>query len=1417
VKAWHCVVFCALALLAATLILLVRLDLTPASAQQAVVRIEPASQEVTTGSQFTVRVMVDDVANLGSYEFILQFDPSVVTYESVANGDFLGSTGRQVFCPPAIVDVVAGTVRFGCASSGSGTPPSGSGQLAEVIFSADAEGTSPLDLIMVSLSNPLAEDIPAFAENGSVSVVAGTPGPTFTPTLTRTPTLSPTPTLPSTPTPTVGPTPVPSCGAAPGETVACILPTGQTVPRGTNFSVAVVVENVTNLGAYQFTLEFDPVILAYVSAVNGPFLGSSGRAVNCDPPSPAGNSVRLVCRTLQSEPNGPNGAGILARVTFSPIREGIGLMGLVDIILADIQGNEIPIAAVGGASVVVVPPPTPTPTPTITPGPSPTPSTTPTPTLTPTPTATPTEGPSPTPTATPTTAPSPTPTPTRGPVLVRVDPAAQMAYVGIPFAVNVVVDNVVNLGAYQFTLGFDPAILNYVSLQNGSFLGSTGRTVNCNPPVLKPDSASMVCRTLGATPQGPSGTGVLATATFLPVNTGIAFIDLRGVILANPSGVGIPAGEQDGSVAVQPAPTPTPTLSPTPTLTVTPGPSPTPTTSPTPTLTRTPTATPTVGPTPTPTPTPGPVVVRIDPVWQTAGLGVPFMVNVVVDNVVNLGAFEFTLGFDPAILQYVSLRYGSFLGSTGRAVSCPILEHDADSVRTVCLTLGASPPGPRGSGVLATVTFLPVNTGIAQVSIEEVILTDPMAKVITAGKQGGAVTVGPAPTPTNTYTPGPSPTPTITPTPGPSPTPAPTATLIPGTAAVIVDPASQAVVVGDYFTVDVRVENVNNLGAYEFALEFDPDVVSYVTVTNGPFLGSSGRPVFCPDAITDVGKLRFGCVTSDGETPGASGSGQLAQVVFQAVAPGTSPLDLTRLALTNPWGEEIIASMVGGSVSVSALGASSAGTGLPAGLFGAAAVLAGMVGLLLRSGSGGAAGKHLRRRLARRLRDSCLLTSRVLAPLAAVLILVVVLGLWLVVTRGGFGAAPVAGAADPIVMFKNPQTANLWLCDDAIAPCDGPGEGELAINEEVANIPDDTGLGAFEFLIYFSRGVANVSVIEGPFLSSTHRQTECQLLEAENWLRFACTSTGGEAGPSGSGVLAYMTMRPDPDLVLRPTAGNGVLVRLLDDRWEAGLADESGAPIPIDEVTSATVLIQALEGDVNYDCRVNVIDEQAVSGRYGTVFGILPYSTFFDLEPSIPDFDIDIKDLQFVYGRDNSSCAGPVPPQPTETPTPVPATETPTPVSGTVTPATGTPTPPTGTATPATATPTSPAPGRRTRTPTPGTPTPTPTVSPVPTALTPIPGETLTPTPGGSVVVPVELTPGEAEGLPGAGVGSGSAALNGNNPLLVMTALLAVGGWAVLARMLHLREAQPSEQSVNTGARKRRPRRSPGLRRGRWP
>ncbi len=459
-----------------------------------------------------------------------------------------------------------------------------------------------------------------------------------------------------------------------------------------------------------------------------------------------------------------------------------------------------------------------------------------------------------------------------------------------------------------------------------------------------------------------------------------------------------------------------------------------------------------------------------------------------------------------------------------------------------------------------------------------------------------------------------------------------------------------------------------------------------------------------------------------------------------------------------------------------------------------------------------AAASRAQRRLAEGLDGRGLPIDRALALLTAGSIIAAVLG-FRFASPVHIGAPSLAGAADPVVVFKNPHDANLWLCNKGIPDCQGEGQGHLTINEEVSGLPAGVGLGSFEFLIYYNETTIDVSVAEGPFLGSTGRQTNCSTLSGEGWLRFGCVSWGGQNGPSGSGILAYIEVDPNPDLVIRPTSRNTILVDILNSSLDVELADELGNPIPIDMVGSAEISVRALEGDVNYDCIVNVIDEQAVSGRYGTWFGIWPYSRFYDLEPVIADFDIDIKDLQFVYGRDGRTCEEPEQPQGTPTPTPLPATATPSP--GTGTPGTSTPTPATGTPLP------SPTPrphDRHTPTPTAVARTATPTGSPGPATSTPSsggtgtptpsPGGVLTPTPGpgggtapaegtprpGGEIAPEGRIPGEAEGLPGAGGGPYQTV--SNDYLMLLIAVLAVGGWSVLAGMLYCRETQRLEQPV---------------------
>ncbi len=66
------------------------------------------------------------------------------------------------------------------------------------------------------------------------------------------------------------------------------------------------------------------------------------------------------------------------------------------------------------------------------------------------------------------------------------------------------------------------------------------------------------------------------------------------------------------------------------------------------------------------------------------------------------------------------------------------------------------------------------------------------------------------------------------------------------------------------------------------------------------------------------------------------------------------------------------------------------------------------------------------------------------------------------------------------------------------------------------------------------------------------------------------------------------------------------------------------------------------------DCVVDVFDTQQIAFRWGAAKGSLLYQAWSDLEPSGQvkgDGDIDIKDLQFVYGRFGSTCAAPHPAQ----------------------------------------------------------------------------------------------------------------------------------------------------------------------------
>jgi hypothetical protein len=619
----------------------------------------PVTQSVAAGDPVSLQIAVDNVTNLGAFQLDLEFNDTLLTPVSITVGPFLGSTGRSVFC---LSSLITNSVQLACSTLGSALAgPDGNGVIGLVTLQARdlVAGISPLHLGSVSLADVRGGQIPvALVQDGS-AVVLGPPTPTFTRTPTATvPTSTPTdtPTATSTPTPcptggcpptttptdtytptetstatqmrtptatstaTLTPTPGP-CQPASGPTV-CVQPGSQSIARGTDTTVDIAIDNAPQVGAFQLAFAADPGIVDIVSVSVGPFLGSTGRGVTCVHPATPAGTLSFYCNTLGTSPPGASDSGILAVITLHGSAAGASSLTLQSVTLASIDGLSLPNPALVSSSIQVIEPATPTitltptstlsPTPTISPTPCPT-GGCPTPTITSTPTITLTPTITSTPTITPTRTPTSSPTPAPGPLTLRVSPAAQTIGTGVLTSIQIMVDNAVNLGAFQVTLSFDGALVAYQSgpppltPTPAPFLGSTGRSPACQPPAVGPGSVTFVCNTLGSSPPGPNGTGELVTVGLLGLLGGTSPLHLSNPLVSDISGAAeLPVFLQDGSITVlgvTPTPTATPTATRTPTATPTATRTASPTPTATPTATRTPTATPTATRTASPTPT----------------------------------------------------------------------------------------------------------------------------------------------------------------------------------------------------------------------------------------------------------------------------------------------------------------------------------------------------------------------------------------------------------------------------------------------------------------------------------------------------------------------------------------------------------------------------------------------------------------------------------------------------------------------------------------------------------------------------------------------------------------------------------------------------------------------------------------------
>lgn len=126
--------------------------------------------------------------------------------------------------------------------------------------------------------------------------------------------------------------------------------------------------------------------------------------------------------------------------------------------------------------------------------------------------------------------------------------------------------------------------------------------------------------------------------------------------------------------------------------------------------------------------------------------GLPLALNVQVADVADLYAWQFTLSFDPAILQATSVVEGGFLASGGTTFfGAGSINNSAGTITFTFDTLIGSLPGVSGSGTLATLNFDVVQAGTSALTFSNTLLLDSDLVDISAQVLNGSVQAVPEP------------------------------------------------------------------------------------------------------------------------------------------------------------------------------------------------------------------------------------------------------------------------------------------------------------------------------------------------------------------------------------------------------------------------------------------------------------------------------------------------------------------------------------------------------------------------------------------------------------------------------------------------------------------------------------------------
>jgi general secretion pathway protein D len=142
----------------------------PAQAgQSAQLRFEPRSLSLKVGQQQTIGLVVDNVNDLFSVPFLLQYNPAAISVEEVQHGGFLQG-GNQEIAIVTNINQEHGQAIISATRQPNTAGVSGTGTIMGIVVKGLAPGTSNLSIVQVNAKDSQQKPIPLVTSEATVQV-----------------------------------------------------------------------------------------------------------------------------------------------------------------------------------------------------------------------------------------------------------------------------------------------------------------------------------------------------------------------------------------------------------------------------------------------------------------------------------------------------------------------------------------------------------------------------------------------------------------------------------------------------------------------------------------------------------------------------------------------------------------------------------------------------------------------------------------------------------------------------------------------------------------------------------------------------------------------------------------------------------------------------------------------------------------------------------------------------------------------------------------------------------------------------------------------------------------------------------------------------------------------------------------------